>query len=95
MLRDVELFISRLLPPPDQRRAISMALESFRVADTNRDGRISEEEFVDWFNSPDFRKIRVLMGKEEASPSPSRSQSSKVVVSPNEAKRYDMPPSHS
>ncbi len=61
VLRDVELFISRLLPSHDQRRAISMALESFRVADTNRDGRISEEEFVDWYNSPDFNKIRSLM----------------------------------
>lgn len=82
VLRDVELFISRLLPPPEQRTAISMALESFRVADTNRDGRISEEEFVDWYNSPDFRKIKKLMGNDEASLSPGRSQSSKIITSP-------------
>lgn len=92
VLRDVELFISRLLPPPDQRKAISMALESFRVADTNRDGRISEDEFVDWYNSPDFRKIHSLMGNSPSRYKPSPSASSEPrQLSPSTVNKESLP----
>ena len=38
-----------------------MALDSFRIADSDKDGRISQQEFIDWYNSPDFKKIHNLL----------------------------------
>ena len=41
LLGDIQNFISSILPSTYQRSAISMALDSFRIADSDRDGRIS------------------------------------------------------